>query len=476
MSRPPSVSRRALLHAAGALALLPAAGWAAAEYDLVIAGGRVLDPATGTDRVADVGIRGGRVITTRGRGLRGRRVLEARDCVVSPGFVDILSAPHPEGGRYKLLDGVTTVISTHGGPIDIPAWQRQVDSSGAHWTHYGTVVGHGALRAAAGADDRNRPATPAQVARMARLAEEALRGGALGVGFGIEYVPGTSGQEVTALAESAARFRGSVHAHIRLPDLLDPFQGINELIAAAALTGARVQVVHLASMAIRRMREALALLDAARARGLDIAADVYPYDAWMAPLQSAIFDPGWQEKYLLDYGDLVWVKTGERLTAETFAARRAEGGHVACHQIPEEEIELALRHPAVSVASDGYIGEAAVSHPRGAGTFCRVLGRYVRERQVLSLPEALRKMTVQPVQRLEPAAPALRRKGRLAPGMDADLTVFHPDRVADRATFAEPRQSSVGVRHVVVAGTPMVVDGTLQEAAPRSGRWVRAAG
>ncbi len=430
------------------------------SYDLVISGGRVMDPATGTDRVADVGIRGGKVVTTSGKDLRGKIRLDARGKVVAPGFLDILANTHPEGDRYKVMDGVTTVVATHGGPIEVAKWHADQAARGP-LVSYGTVVGHFALRAAVGATDRNQPATPEQVRKMADLAEKAHREGAVGVGFGVEYIPGTSGEEVVGLAEVAARHRTSVHSHIRLPHLLDPFQGINELIAASAATGARVQVIHIGSMAIRRQKEALALIDRARRRGIDIAADVYPYDAWMTRLESAIFDPGWQEKYLLDYSDLVWVRTGERITAETFPKFRAMGGPVACHQIPEEDIETALRHPAVSVASDGYIGETAADHPRGAGTFARVLGRYVRERKVIPLMTALKKMTVQPAQRLEPGAPALKKKGRLSPGMDADVTVFDPATVIDRATFQNPRQFSAGVTHVVVNGVAVVRDGKL---------------
>jgi dihydroorotase len=420
-----------------------------------------MDPASGTDRVADVGIRDGKIVTTRGHRLSGTLRLEARGKVVAPGFIDILSNTHPEGDRFKVMDGVTTVLSTHGGPVEVGKWYA--DQAARHpLVNYGTVVGHGALRTLAGATDRNKPATPEQVAKMVELADRAHREGAIGVGFGIEYLPGTSGAEVTELAAVAARYGTSVHAHIRLPDLLDPFQGINELIAAGAATGARVQVVHIGSMAIRREREALALIDRARARGVDIAADVYPYDAWMTFIQSAIFDPGWQQKYLLDYGDLVWVATGERITAETFPKFRTMGGAVACHQIPEEDIEAALRHPAVSVASDGFIGEGPASHPRGAGTFSRVLGVYVREKQVLTLMEALRKMTVQPAQRLEAGAPALRRKGRLSKGMDADITVFDPATIRDQATYQNPKQYSAGIEDVLVNGTVVVRSGKLQ--------------
>jgi dihydroorotase len=419
-----------------------------------------MNPATNTDRIADVGVRGSRVITTNGKGLKARIMIEAAGKVVAPGFVDILANTHPEGDRYKVMDGVTTVLSTHGGPIEIKKWLATQAARGP-LVNYGTVVGHFALRTAAGATDGKEPATPQQVEKMVELADRAHREGALGIGFGIEYIPGASGQEVTSLAKVAAKYRTSVHSHIRLPHLLDPFQGINELIAASATSGARVQVVHIGSMAIRRQKEALALIDSARARGIDIAADVYPYDAWMTRLQSALFDPGWQQRLLLDYNDLIWVETGERITPETFPTLRAKGGAVAAHQIPEEEIELALRHPAVSVAGDGYIGETASDHPRGAGTFARVLGRYVRERKVLSLMDALRKMTVQPVQRLEPGAPALKRKGRLSPGMDADLTVFDPATILDRATFRNPRQYSLGVQAVVVNGKVVVKDGAL---------------
>ena len=473
---PSSLTTRILSLAAvtGGLLLARAAQPAPApQYDVVISGGRVMDPASGVDRIADVGIRGDRIATTSGHGLRGKLQLDARGKVVAPGFVDILSNTHPEGDQYKIRDGVTTVLSTHGGPVEVGKWYAEQASRGP-LVNYGTVTGHYGLRTAAGASDRNLPATPDQVRKMAALAEQAHREGALGVGFGIEYLPGTSGQEVTELAAVAARHHTGIFAHIRLPHLLDPFQGINELVAASAETGARVQVVHIGSMAIRRVPEALAVIDRARSRGIDIAADVYPYDTFMTRLESAIFDPGWQQKYALDYKDLMWVETGERITEESFPRLRAKGGFVAVQQIQETDIEAALRHPAVSVASDGYIGEGTVSHPRGAGTFSRVLGRYVRERKVIPLMTALRKMTVQPVQRLEPSAPALRRIGRLQPGMDADVTVFDPATVMDRATFQNPKQGSAGITHVLVNGRVVLRDGQLLLESHGSGRPIRA--
>jgi N-acyl-D-aspartate/D-glutamate deacylase len=457
-----SLSRvRVLILACAAVlvgAALPGRGAAAPVYDLVITGGRVIDPATNSDRIANVAIRAGRIAEVGSRLFTGKQSIDARGLVVAPGFIDILSGENPVGDAFKAADGVTTVLSTHGGPVDVASWYEEVRKRGA-LVNYGTVVGHGSLRVAAGAIDGKTPATPEQAARMSALAEQAMEQGALGVGFGIEYLPGTSGEEIVALARVAARHSASLHAHIRLPHVLDPFQGINELIAASAVTGARVQVVHIGSMCIHRQKEALALIDAARERGIDIAADVYPYDAWMTRIETAIFDPGWQEKYALDYKDLVWAATGERLTPETFASYRKQGGFVVCHQIPEEEIILALRHPAVSIASDGTIGEGPANHPRSAGTFARVLARYVREQKALTLMAALRKMTLMPAQRMEKRASVMRRKGRLSPGMDADVTLFDPEKVEDRATYQEPKRASAGIPYVLVNGALVVREG-----------------
>src|SRR5262249_50981803 len=162
---------------------------------------------------------------------------------------------------------------------------------------------------------------------------------------------------------------------------------------------------------------------------------------------------------------LVRPDTGEPLTAATFDAYRKQGGEIVVHQIPEQEVVLALRHPGVSIASDGAIGEGQQNHPRGAGTFCRVLRRYVREQHVLPLMTALAKMTLLPAERMSYAAPAMAHKGRLHAGSDADITVFDPRTVADRATFKDPKQYSTGVRWLFVNGVPVVRDGRVVEGA-----------
>jgi dihydroorotase len=189
---------------------------------------------------------------------------------------------------------------------------------------------------------------------------------------------------------------------------------------------------------------------------MDITTEAYPYTAGMTDLGSAIFDEGWQGRQGgITYGDLQWALTGERLTAESFARYRKQGGFVAIHSIPEEIVRLALANPLVMVASDGVMNEGK-GHPRAAGTYARVLGRYVREQHALSLTDAIRKMTVMPADRL-----GLKNKGRIAVGADADLTMVDPERVTDRATFEKPAQYSEGIPYVMVNGTLVVNRGEL---------------
>jgi dihydroorotase len=177
----------------------------------------------------------------------------------------------------------------------------------------------------------------------------------------------------------------------------------------------------------------------------------------MTDLASAIFDEGWQaHQGGISYGDLQWAATGERLTAETFAKYRKQGGMVAIHAIPEEVVRLALAEPMVMVASDGII-QNGKGHPRAAGTYARVLGRYVREQHLLTLMDTLRKMTIMPAERA-----SLSSKGRLQTGADADITIFDPARVIDRATFENPAQYSDGIPYVLVNGAFVVKDGALQ--------------
>lgn len=429
--------------------------------DIAIVGGRVVDPASGTDRVKNVLIRGERIVAITDEPVTARRVIDASGLVVAPGFVDMLARIRPdhEPQRYKIKDGVTTVVSMHGGPVDIAAWYAAFEADGA-LVNYGTTVGHPDVREAAGVADPYAPANKSQLARMREIAAQAIEGGAVGIGFGINYTPGASYEEIIAMFDVAAQHGVPAHVHSRYKGSVFPetiVQSVQEVIAAAAITGASAQVVHLASSAIGSMDVSLEMIAGARRQGIDIMADIHPYLANSTQLESALYDPGWQERFGgISYDSIMLVDTGERLNEETFKYWREKGATIITFFIPKDEMLMALTHPHVMVASDGVIVDG-LGHPRGAGTFAHVLGRLAREEGHLTLLEALRKITIMPAQRLERAVPSMRYRGRLSPGAYADITIFDPNAIIDRASYLNSAQYSEGVRYVLVGGT-LVLD------------------
>jgi imidazolonepropionase-like amidohydrolase len=238
---------------------------------------------------------------------------------------------------------------------------------------------------------------------------------------------------------------------------------LEEVVAAAAETGAALHVVHITSMGLKDTPRMIAMVEGARQHGLDVTTECYPYTAGSTRLESAIFDPGWQEAAGITYHDLQWAETGERLTAETFEKYRKQGGFVVIHEIPEEAARLAVSNPNVMIASDGLAITGAKVHPRGQGTFARVLGHYVRDEKALDLMTALRKMTLMPAQRLQKRAPVFHGKGRICVGADADITVFDANRLIDKATYEDPLKYSEGIEFVLVNGVPVVKNGDLIE-------------
>jgi N-acyl-D-aspartate/D-glutamate deacylase len=209
-------------------------------------------------------------------------------------------------------------------------------------------------------------------------------------------------------------------------------------------------------MALGNIELALNMLKDATSQGHRITSEVYPYTAASTALESAMFDPGWQQRLGMSYEDLQWVATGERLNKDTYEAYRKKGGVVIMHMMQPEWIKTGLRAEGIAVASDGMM-YAPLAHPRTAGTFTRVLGKYVREDQALDLMTALKKMTLIPARILEDIAPAMSQKGRLQEGADADITVFDPATVSDQATFEGGLEFSKGVTYVLVGGA-LVLD------------------
>ena len=458
------------------LGLIAVSALSAQQFDLVIANGRVVDPASGTDAVRNVAIRAGKIATISASPLRGANTVDARGLVVAPGFIDLHShGQTPENYRLKARDGVTTALEMEAGVYPVSRWYA--DREGRALINYGATAGQIPARMAVMHDTgtllpRDKAigvATPEQQREVLQLIARGLDEGALGVGMGIAYTAGATRAEIYDVFRLAAQRKATIYVHMRSGGPVEPgaIDALQEVLADAAGSGASLHVVHITSMCLRETGLCLEMIGGARQRGLDVTTEAYPYTAGMTDISSAIFGEGWEQRQGgISYGDLQWAKTGERLTAESFARYRQQGGMIAIHSIPEEVVRTAVSNPLVMIASDGIMDEGK-GHPRAAGTYARVLGRYVREQHALSLMDALRRMTVMPADRL-----GLKSKGRLAVGADADITVFDPDHITDRATFEKPAQYSEGIPYVVVNGVIVVKNGELQESA-LPGRGVR---
>lgn len=439
------------------------------EGDIAIVNGRVMDPASETDGALNVLIRGDRIVAITDREIGAPRVIDASGLVVAPGFVDILASPRPVGlpQRHKIRDGVTTVVGMHGGPVDTDGWYARFEEAGGALHNYGIAVGDRSLRSAAGVTDRYAPATPEQRERMRELAAASLEAGAVGLGFGINYVPGMSYEEVLELIAVGAEHGAPSHLHMRYKGAVFPGSFIaaaQEVIAAAAVTGASVQFAHMASSTIGTMPFVLRMIEGARRNGIDVMADMHVYTGNRTSIESALYDEGWEETHGGVTVDSVLIpQLGRRLESyEEFEYWRERGGPVTVFHIRLDEIVLALQSPYVMISSDG-ITTSELSHPRGAGTFARTLGRFVREDGHITLMEGLRKMTVMPAQRLENSVPSMRDRGRLAEGGYADVTIFDPETIIDRADYLDGAQYSEGVHYVLVNGTVVLDRGEFVE-------------
>jgi N-acyl-D-aspartate/D-glutamate deacylase len=445
------------------------------QYDVVIADGRVMDPESGLDAVRHIGIRDGKIAAISERPLNGRTVLSAKGRVVSPGFIDLHSHGQTnQSNEYQAHDGVTTALELEVGVPAVGEFLKSRENKAI--LNFGATASHGAMRTMAmhefapqrkawsnsvgdwseiSMKGRNKPLGDAEeYTLLAATMEQGLREGGLGLGVAHQYYPGATREEIFRVFQMAQRWKVPIFTHVRSMGL----DAMQEVIADAAATRVPLHIVHVNSMSLGSLPVVLDLIASARAHGMDITTEAYPYTAASTHLESSIFDDGWQTRLAISYGDLQWVKTGERLTAETFQRYRKEGGYVIMHLMKPEWIRRAMASSFVMIASDG-MPYAPGAHPRSAGTFSRVLGYYVREEKALSLMAALKKMTIMPANRLQIVAPQMRNKGRIRVGADADITVFDPDRIRDTATFEKGLSFSTGIDHVLVNGVAVVRDG-----------------
>jgi N-acyl-D-amino-acid deacylase len=446
--------------------------------DLVLENVIFADPAGRLTGPGSVGIREGRLVYLGKNAPAARRVINGRGLTLSPGFIDLHMHEDPwkeEAGGARIGEevaacqvrmGVTTSVGGNCGlgEVDVERYFGQLQRQGG-LVNYATFIGHTALRHALGIGDEYRAATPREIDRLQAAAGKALAAGAVGISFGIEYTPGAPTAELLALARVAQDFPGRLlAAHFR-SDAGGALESIEEMIYLGRETGLPMQISHLGSCAAYGyMAPALDLIAAAVKRGTGILADCYPYAAFCTFIGAAGFDGDCLARWGVDYGAILVAEgpyAGQRCNRELFERLRREAPDtlVVAFVLRDDEVLLALRHPAVLVASDTLL-RGGRGHPRSAGTFPRVLGRYVREGKI-SFADALYKMTLGPAERL-----GLKDRGRLEEGAWADLVLFNPATLEDRATFANPAKAPAGIELVLVNGQVVVEKGRLTGARP----------
>ena len=419
----------------------------------------------------------------------GARVIEARGLVVAPGFIDAHN--HSDRGfdtdpsaTSQVSQGITTVVIGQDGGSAFPIGKYLADlDKHPIALNVLTFVGHATLRSRVMGDDTNRHATPAEIDKMRQMVEEAMRDGAMGLSTGLEYETGkpASTEEVVSLAKAAGAYGGIYISHIR--DEADKsFAALAEAIQIGREAHLPVQISHIKLGTLKvwgRSKDVVALINKARSRGQDVTADCYPYDAWSSTIRVLIpsgrhEDPVDVARGLADVGGpanitIVSCRTHPDYEFKTMAEIskqekispvelymkivREGGASVVCHSMKEPDIRTFYTQPWVMVSSDGGIGSR---HPRGAGTYPRVLGQFVREQRWLSLPEAIRKMTSFPATRFN-----LSNRGLIRPGFKADVVLFDPQTIIDRATFKDPQMIAEGVKRVFVNGQEVWVDGNV---------------
>ena len=481
----------------------------------VLRGGRVIDPATGLDRVTDVRIAEGRVVAV-GTDLAGDVLLDVAGLIVGPGFVDLHSHVHSIAGqRLQALDGVTAALDLEAGLMPVADGYARAGEQGRP-LHYGFSASWCAARAKvlAGVEPQatiasglailgdprwQRSSSPAELDRWLALLRAELEAGALGIGVLIGYAPRTDPAEFVAVARLAAQAGVPTYTHVRElveADSTTPIDGSSEVVRAAAETGAHMHHCHVNSTSRRHVDRVLATLARAQAEGSRVSVEAYPYGAGSTAVGAFFLAPERLAAWGIEPSSLVLLPSGERIAdAARLSEVRASAPATACivEYLDENRpadlalLQRALAFPDAIVASDAMpvflpdgstetkawpLPEGCSTHPRTAGTFAKSLRTMVVELGAWTWAEAVRRCSYLPAQVLD-FVPAMRAKGHVDVGADADIVVLDPATLTDRATYLDPVQPSAGVRHLFVSGTPVVRDGQIVPGA-YPGRAIRA--
>ena len=450
-------------------------------YDTVIIGGRVMDPETLTDRIANVGIRKGQIARITDDAIKGKSIIDATGLVVAPGFIDIHShTPTRLGEHLSVLDGITTQLDLEAGAYPPTSYGYQY--RGGAQLHYGSSVGHFAIRGLVmegssrsyffdetgfitlGGDMWRKQASPAQVEEMRKHLRNGLELGGLGIGVLLDYMTeAVSESELSMIFATAAEYDKPVYVHVRRGMPGDP-TGLDEVIALAEAHGVATMICHITHSAMGGIDEWLAKIDAANARGARITTETLSYLAGGTSIAADVFvNRDWRAIFDIDYEDVQWVPTGEWLDEERFLRYQRDypTSSINHHYVKEEWLLKALAWPGMMVSTDALpaFDIEVKTNPNIAGTYAHFLGRYVRELEVMPLIEGLRRITLLPAQWLALASEDFSRKGRIQVGADADIVIFDADEIAPRAEYGDPYKTSLGIHHVLVGGRPVVTNG-----------------
>lgn len=465
--------------------LLPGELAVAAEYDIVIRGGRVMDPETEFDGIRNVGIDGNIISAITSETIAGSTEIDVSGLIVAPGFIDLHAHDHNVlTHKLHAQDGVTTALELETGAFPVKKWYQAVAREAI--INFGASVSHPVIRAVVmGGVDANRltgdfykdvelvknagdwnerASTTAERAAISRLLIQGLEEGGLGFGYHLAITPGASHGEMLDLYRLSVTRSVPNFVHVRSFGQVSPLLAGMEVVSAASSLGASMHIVHLNSSGLWETAELLDLVEEAWRGGLDVTTEAYPYTG----AESSLDDPRIHQAFKIfsaDFSDLEYAQTGERLTEERYLdlKKNAEQRTLIAHIMTQENVDAAMAHPEVIVASDGGKYVEGTGHPRGTGSFARLFSRYVRERKSLTLMQAIRKATLLPAKRLEMVAPTMKKRGRMQEGMIADITIFDADEIRDRASYSKPIEPSAGIAYVLVNGTFVVKDYHFQE-------------